>query len=79
MRYVVLRRTFGGPSPTVAVVGQSPNFAGLASGAGLEAMLIQHFGPQRGAEIFQPFFESIASIETSTLVARPDLSSPAQS
>jgi len=79
IRYVVLRRTFGGPSPAVAVVGQSPNFAGLASGEGLEAMLIQHFGPQRGAEIFGPFFESIESIETSILVARPDLSTPAAS
>lgn len=78
MRFVVLRRTYGGPAPTVAIVGQSPNFAGLSADAGLEAMLIRHFGPERSAEIFGSFFEAIESLETSILVARPDLSSPAQ-
>jgi hypothetical protein len=75
-RYVVLRRIWGGPGFTVAVAGQAPNFAALASGDGLEQMLVSHFGPARAQEIFQPMFEAIEASESSIFVVRTDLSSP---
>ncbi len=74
-RYVTLRPVFGGPGPSISLVGMSPNFAGLEEpDPTIEEAMVQHFGAERAGEILQGFFGGIDRIETRLVVRRPDLS-----